>query len=216
MGGKGTMENEILSGHGEAAWQRCAAFHGHVCPGLALGYAATRLAMARLREDSRAEDEELVAVVENDACFVDAVQVLTGCTFGKGNFFHKDYGKIALTLFSRRSGRGVRVSLKGDILAQNPEHAHLLKKVMSGQADAAERARFEELHAQRTREILEADPEHLFQATFVEAPVPERARMEPSAPCRRCGEPTMPSKMVSGPLGLICRGCAESAASAQD
>ncbi|WP_448383789.1 FmdE family protein [Desulfosoma sp.] len=210
------MENEIVSGHGEAMWRQCAAFHGHVCPGLALGYAATRLAMATLREDNRADDEELVAVVENDACFVDAVQVLTGCTFGKGNFFHKDYGKIALTLFSRRSGRGVRVSLKGDILAQSPEHAQLLKKVMSGQADAAERARFQELHAQRTREILEADPEHLFLATFVEAPVPERARMEPSAPCPRCGEPTMPSKMVSGPSGLLCRGCAESVPSRQD
>ncbi|MEJ5365095.1 MAG: FmdE family protein [Desulfosoma sp.] len=203
------MENGILSEQGEALWQRCAAFHGHVCPGLALGYAASRLAMAKLREDSRAEDEELVAVVENDACFVDAVQVLTGCTFGKGNFFHKDYGKIALTLFSRRSGRGVRVSLKGDVLGQDPEHAQLLKKILSGQADAAERARFEQLHAQRTREILGTDPEDLFRATFVDGPVPERARMEPSTPCPRCGEPTMPSKMVSGPSGPLCRGCAE-------
>ena len=24
----------------------------------------------------------------------DAVQVLTGCTFGKGNFIYKDFGKI--------------------------------------------------------------------------------------------------------------------------
>lgn len=203
------MEKANGSGPDEALWQRCAAFHGHVCPGLALGYAATRLAMAKLREDSRAEDEELVAVVENDACFVDAVQVVTGCTFGKGNFFHKDYGKIALTLFSRRSGRGVRVSLKGDVLAQNPEHAQSLRKILSGQADEAERARFEQLHAQRTCEILGADPEDLFRATFVDEPVPERARMEPSTPCARCGEPTMPSKMVSGPSGPLCRGCAE-------
>lgn len=194
-------------------WQRCRDFHGHVCPGLALGYVATRLALAKLQEIDRAEDEELVAVVENDACFVDAVQVLTGCTFGKGNFFHKDYGKIALTLFSRRSGRGVRVALKGDVLTQNPEHAELLKKVMSGRADEAERARFQELHARRIREILAADPESLFDSTTADGPIPERARMEPSKPCNGCGEPTMPSKMVTGPSGLLCRACAESSRS---
>lgn len=69
----------------QEAWHRCAVFHGHVCPGLALGFVASDFAMAKLLA-SHAEDEELVAVVENDACFADAVQVLTGCTFGKGNF----------------------------------------------------------------------------------------------------------------------------------
>ncbi len=195
--------------HDEEKWQRCAAFHGHVCPGLALGYAASCLAMEKLRETDRAEDEQLVAVVENDACFADAVQVLTGCTFGKGNFFHKDHGKIALTLFSRRSGRGVRVALKGDVLAQNPEHVELLRKMMSGQADEAERVRFQEIHTQRAQEILNTDPEDLFQAAAVNGPTPERARMEPSKPCSRCGEPAMPSKMVAGPSGSLCRGCAE-------
>lgn len=32
----------------------------------------------------RAEDEEIVAIVENDACGVDDLQCVTGCTFGKG------------------------------------------------------------------------------------------------------------------------------------
>ncbi len=36
--------------------------------------------------EKRAVDEEIVAVVETDACFSDAVQVMTGCTFGKGDF----------------------------------------------------------------------------------------------------------------------------------
>ncbi|MEJ5348359.1 MAG: FmdE family protein [Desulfosoma sp.] len=189
-------------------WEQCAAFHGHECPGLALGFVAARLALKELRQE-RAEDEELVAVVENDACFVDAVQVLTGCTFGKGNFHHKDYGKIALTLYSRPLGRGVRVALRGDGLGDNPEHLELLKKIMSGEADAAQKAQFHELHTRRTREILQADPESLFQATWVEGPVPERARMEPSRPCSGCGEPTMPSKMIRTPLGSRCRSCAE-------
>ena len=58
-------------------------FHGHLCPGLTIGYLAAKVGLERLGI-GRAEDEELIAIVENDSCAVDAVQVLTGCTFGKG------------------------------------------------------------------------------------------------------------------------------------
>ena len=41
-------------------------FHGHECPGLAMGYKMATAAMKGLAS-MRAEDEELVAIVENDA-----------------------------------------------------------------------------------------------------------------------------------------------------
>ncbi|HEY6012281.1 MAG TPA: formylmethanofuran dehydrogenase subunit E family protein, partial [Nitrospirota bacterium] len=84
-------------------------FHGHLCPGLSLGF---RVAKAALRElgAERPQDEELVAVVENDSCAVDAIQFITGCTFGKGNLIFRDYGKHVYTFFNRRSGKGVRIS----------------------------------------------------------------------------------------------------------
>ena len=49
-------------------------FHGHDCPGLAMGYRMATAALENL-ESFRAEDEELVAIVENDACGVDALQL---------------------------------------------------------------------------------------------------------------------------------------------
>jgi formylmethanofuran dehydrogenase subunit E len=66
------------------SYEAAVVFHGHSCPGLALGYRAAVAAMTRLDRD-RAPDEEIVAIVENDSCVVDAIQVVTGCTFGKGN-----------------------------------------------------------------------------------------------------------------------------------
>ncbi len=42
-------------------------FHGHACPGLAIGYRAAVYALETLR-GGRDVDEELVAIVENDAC----------------------------------------------------------------------------------------------------------------------------------------------------
>jgi formylmethanofuran dehydrogenase subunit E len=88
-------------------------FHGHFCGGIAIGYRAALVGMSRLGA-RRSEDEELVAIVENDSCAADAVQVITGCTFGKGNFFFRDYGKHVYTFALRPSGRAVRVSRKPD------------------------------------------------------------------------------------------------------
>ncbi len=75
-------------------YQTCISFHGHTCMGVTIGYLAAQLALEQLKT-IRSIDEELVAIVETDACCCDAIQVLTGCTFGKGNFFYRDYGKMA-------------------------------------------------------------------------------------------------------------------------
>ena len=48
-------------------------FHGYECPGLAMGYRMATAAMNKL-DSIRAEDEEIVAIVENDACGVDALK----------------------------------------------------------------------------------------------------------------------------------------------
>ncbi len=66
--------------------QACIGFHGHFCPGLAIGFKAAGELM-RILQVERDGDEELFAIVETDACGADAIQVITGCTFGKGNFF---------------------------------------------------------------------------------------------------------------------------------
>ena len=56
-------------------------FHGHLCAGLALGYRVAKAPLRELKAD-RPQDEELVAIVENDSCAVDAIQFITGATFG--------------------------------------------------------------------------------------------------------------------------------------
>lgn len=189
-------------------FKRCVAFHGHVCPGLSIGYRAAKAGMAWLKEN-RAADEELVAVVETDACSADAIQVLTGCTFGKGNFIHRDYGKMALTLFSRKTGAGVRLIVKPGAFAPSGEHMALIQKMTKGEASEADRERFEKLHFKRTCDVLETSDALLFSFTPVETQLPPRARIEPSEICARCGEAAMPSKMVRMAGEWICGGCTD-------
>ena len=61
-------------------------FHGHSCPGLAIGIRAAELALREI--GPHAADEEVAAVVETDMCGVDAIQFLTGsespCLTGGG------------------------------------------------------------------------------------------------------------------------------------
>lgn len=68
--------------HDDGLWERCAAFHGHICGGLAIGYKAAVYA-ARSLGLRFSSDEELVCIAENDACGIDAIQVALGCTLGK-------------------------------------------------------------------------------------------------------------------------------------
>jgi formylmethanofuran dehydrogenase subunit E len=160
-------------------------FHGHSCPGLAIGY---RMSLAALKAlaSQRAEDEELVAIVENDACGVDALQCLTGCTFGKGNLRFRDYGKQAYTLYSRSSQSGVRVLYHGDGIPQQ----------LRGDRPA------------RIEKILSAADDELLTVTLVDIAEPEPARIMESQPCSICGERVMTSRLreVDGkPLCIPCR-----------
>ena len=58
-------------------WDECVRFHGHACPGLAIGYRAAEAASERLGTTlRRTEDEDIVCVSENDSCGVDSIQCI--------------------------------------------------------------------------------------------------------------------------------------------
>lgn len=93
--------------------------HGHKCPALPLGLRAGAAAMNALAVP-RAKEKELLAVLElgDDHClhcFADGVQMITGCTFGKGNIRKVPYGKFGVTLTDRRTGRAVRVVPRAEV-----------------------------------------------------------------------------------------------------
>ncbi len=194
------------------SWQedfaRCADFHGHVCPGLAMGYRAAKAAMTWLGE-RRAPDEEVVVIAETDACGCDAIQVLTGCTFGKGNFIFRDYGKTAFSFFSRASGKGVRLAAKPGAIPLTPRHRVLFEKLGTGDATAAERQEFWDLHRQKCQEVLERPLDDLFFSREITVPLPPRAQVAKSRTCDSCGEPAMATKVVERNGVALCRACLE-------
>ena len=92
-------------------WEKCVEFHGHSCGGLTIGYKAALLAIKELGI-TFSSDEEIVCISENDACGVDAIQVILSCTTGKGNLLFHMTGKSAYSFYDRKSGRSIRLLLK--------------------------------------------------------------------------------------------------------
>ncbi|MCD5397580.1 FmdE family protein, partial [candidate division NPL-UPA2 bacterium] len=64
----------------------------------------------------RSEDEEIVAIVENDSCMGDAIQSVSGCTLGKGNLILKNYGKMAVAFINRANGESIRLIVKEKVI----------------------------------------------------------------------------------------------------
>ena len=185
-------------------WENAVNFHGHACPGLAMGVRASRIALEKL-EVMRAEDEELVAIVETDSCAVDGIQVLTGCTFGKGNLFLKDYGKNAFTIARRSTDNAYRVVFYPLDLSEKARK--LREKVTKGIADQTEKGQFQLLQQKIIKKLLEDDAKEFCKVEETSIILPKKARIFNSIKCEECGEFFMEPRGRRKDGKNVCLGC---------
>jgi len=182
-------------------------FHGHSCPGLALGYRTSVFALKQLGD--RAADEELVAIVENNSCAVDAVQVVTGCTFGKGNLIFRDYGKQVYTFIKRPSGEGIRISVDWKSPEETREEKHMWERYMNG--DQSEEV-LKTVHSRKSKKIniiLNLADEELFRFVTGKMDLPEEARIYKSLRCAVCEEKMMEPRARVNDGKIVCIPCFE-------
>ena len=164
-------------------WKDCAEFHGHECGGLTIGYKASLYA-AELLGLTFSQDELVVCVAENDACGLDAIQVMLGCSIGKGNLLFRMRGKQAFSFYNRKTGKSVRLVLK-----QKP-------------AGMSREASFAYYQACKPEEMFEVKP-----ATIA---LPEPARIFDSYVCDCCGEVTGANWIRLAGDRKLCLDCYES------
>ncbi len=143
-------------------WKKCREFHGHECGGLAIGFQAARYARELLQADT-SEDEEIVCITENDACGVDAIQVMLSCTAGKGNLLFHMTGKQAFSFYSRRTGKSFRLLLKPHQSASREESLQYYR---------------------------DSDYHDLFEVMDTRIILPQEARIFQSVECDECHERT--------------------------
>lgn len=161
-------------------WEKCVSFHGHVCGGLTIGYKASLYA-AELLDLSFSKDEQVVCISENDACGVDAIQVMLGCSVGKGNLLFHMRGKQAFSFYNRKTGKSVRLVLK-----KKPE-------------GLTREASFDYYQSHC--------PEELFEVKETTIQIPEQARLFDSYECECCGETTAANWMRIQGNQKVCLDC---------
>lgn len=189
----------------DAMWKPLVAFHGHMCPGLAVGARAVSIG---LRELGTVPPNTIRVLAETAMCSVDAIQHLSGCTLGNGDMVFRDHGKNAFTFMSPSDGRSVRVMARPDALPPDPVHAQLRERCDKGVATDAERARYNELHLARAQMILDLPEGQLFSVvTNNDAPAIPSDRTQEAAPCSRCGDTVMRTRCVDTDDGVSCIPC---------
>ncbi len=163
---------------------------GHRCPATPLGVRAGAAAMNHLGV-ARSEDRSLYALLELGdehwaGCFADAIQTVTGCTAGKGNFRRLGYGKLALTLVDTTTGRAVRVAVRAEVLLELKRSAFFQQYRRQGVPASQVPSEVAEPVIER---VLSAPDEILLSVSEVFASdlaqAPEDCR---SFVCDRCGE----------------------------
>ena len=164
----------------QSIWEKAVAFHGHTCGGLALGVRAALEAQERFSV-RRAEDEEIVCVTENDACGVDGIQAVLGCTIGKGNLICRNTGKFAFNFFNRKTGECFR------LMAADK------KEGLRGQA--------------YIDHVLTAPIEEIFSVGKPKMQLPEPARSLRSVRCEICGEAAAENKIRLQEGKMVCLDC---------
>jgi formylmethanofuran dehydrogenase subunit E len=187
----------------EEDFKKAAEFHGHICPGLAMGY---RVAKYAKEHYPRSQDEELVCIAENKSCSVDAVQSLLGCTAGKGNLILIDNGKQVFTFYSRDQDKALRIYFQGDVFGRMDA---LRQKMAAGKLTAEEKKEFEGLRSQVIENILKGKDEDLLAVKEVDIPAPEKARIYPSLQCQECGERFMEILGRTAEGKVLCKDCFE-------
>jgi len=182
-------------------------FHGHWCPGLAIGVRAAQWA---LQEMGKAPDEEIVAVVETDMCGVDAIQALVGCTFGKGNLIYKDYGQNAFTFYRRRAGKSARLVFNRAVYGNTgPQLGNLHRKLLEQGLSPEEEVQWKESRAMASKKVMEADLEKLFEVKPAPDSAPEKARILASLVCDVCNESVMETRTRRMYEKTLCIPCFE-------
>lgn len=204
------IEDAISAGNLHRLLEISGLLHGHFCPGSAMGVKAAARAVKEMTVTSTGM-EEVVAIVETNACFSDGVQMVTGCSFGNNALIYRDYGKTAFTL-AKRSGEGIRITVLFErvMKERTPEAAELWEKVVVKRSGSEEESkRLNELWAEMSFRVLDLPDEEVLAIKKVNIDVPSYARIFASVKCSVCGESIMEprARVKDGqPVCLPCSG----------
>jgi len=190
----------------DAAFQEVVDFHRHLCLDIAIGYRASK-ALVREMGDELSNMKEVVALVGNETCALDAIQEVTGCTFGKRNLYLTRIGKPVYILQNTKTGNAVRAYCTYWECFDHSELRALRKAVKRPDASAGQKEAFKKLTEEKIDAILAAPEADLFSITHITLPPPPKSGKYEAKPCTACGEHTNVALLAGEDNQRVCLEC---------
>ena len=156
-------------------------FHGHRCPGLAIGVRAAFEAGQALGTQMSDRHIRIQCLAESYACWLDGIQFVLGSTLGNGALKIDDAGKSAFSFYNPETGESLRYYLLE--LPREKSREELIEYILS------------------------APPDSVFRTGPVRRPFPPRAEKAAEIVCPRCGEKFREDKAIGREGLALCPHC---------
>jgi formylmethanofuran dehydrogenase subunit E len=169
-----------------------AALHTRLCPQQVIGVRMARLACALLKIDPAIQRKQIFVYMECRRCAADGVIAVTGASPTNRLMAFMDYGKVAATFVSLRTGEALRVS---EHPASRTTAMHMIPDLPKWEA---------QLQAYQTMPddlLLRWESVGLYQAL---PHIPEKHAVT----CAKCGERVNEHCEVVVSEQVLCRACA--------
>ncbi len=162
-------------------------FHGCYCLDIAMGYRVSKALMREMGDDM-SNMKDVYAYVGAPTCAVDAIQKITGCTFGKRNLIFTNTGKSVFVMQNAKTGKGVRAYCHYWDHFDHVQVREQRKAVQAPTASSTQKVAFTALLDSQVQNILVADEATLFTLSGVALKAPLRFSKYISEACTICGE----------------------------
>lgn len=178
-------------------WEQVVDFHGHTCPGIAIGFRVAQIAQRELGLRP-GPGSELLVKAETHSCALDAFQVLNKATCGRGSLRVKEKGKhVYLFQYSGRE-EIVRIAIKGALI----EH------VAEPESFASPRQR-QNWVLENIQFILGSPEEDFCAIQKIPSSLQQTSKAPHWATCSVCGEAVRPDHAVQSGEEYKCLTCAD-------
>lgn len=92
-------------------WKEVVKFHGHECPGLAIGIRACEAIISKM--NIKPKEDKIICITENNTCPVYGIKYVFGCDYDKKNLFYKESDELAFNIFNASNNDSLRIIYKG-------------------------------------------------------------------------------------------------------
>ena len=90
-------------------WETVTKEHGHICPGVTIGFKAALYAKMLLELDF-SEGDSVVCTTENSSCPVDAIKLIMKCDIQRGSISTSSNDKLEFAFSNKITGKGIKLS----------------------------------------------------------------------------------------------------------